>query len=110
MTDLVVRRIGWEFDASVPFLWQPANPNFSIFCNAFTFIAVPFEKYIIDAVRKAQNEFDTDDTVAEEAEAFLRQEAQHAAAHRKHMLALIQRYPALEKCYHDAVSAYDELI
>ncbi len=110
MTDLVVRRIGWEFDASVPFLWQPANPNFSIFCNAFTFIAVPFEKYIIDAVRKAQNEFDTDDTVAEEAEAFLRQEAQHAAAHRKHMLALIQRYPALEKCYDDAVAAYDELI
>ena len=110
MTDLVVRKIGWEFDASVPFLWQPANPNFSIFCNAFTFIAVPFEKYIIDAVRKAQREFDTDARVAAEAEAFLRQEAQHAAAHRKHMLALIERYPALEKCYDDAVAAYDELL
>jgi predicted metal-dependent hydrolase len=110
MTDLVVRKIGWEFDASVPFLWQPANPNFSIFCNAFTFIAVPFEKYIIDAVRKAQHEFDTDARVAAEAEAFLRQEAQHAAAHRKHMLALIDRYPALEKCYDDAVAAYGELL
>jgi predicted metal-dependent hydrolase len=110
MTDLVIRKIGWEFDASVPFLWQPANPNFSNFCNAFTFIAVPFEKYIISAVRKAQHEFDKDPTIAAEAEAFLRQEAQHAAAHRKHMLALVARYPALEKCYEDAVNAYDELI
>ena len=110
MTDLVVRKIGWEFDSNVPFLWQPANPEFSIFCNAFTFIAVPFEKYIIDAVRKAQSEFDSDPVVAAEAEAFLRQEAQHAAAHRKHMLALVERYPALEKCYDDAVDAYKVLI
>lgn len=110
MTDLVVRRIGWEFDASVPFLWQPANPDFSIFCNAFTFIAVPFEKYIIDAVRKAQAQFDSDPVIAAEAEAFLRQEAQHAAAHRKHMLALVERYPALETCYEDAVGAYRKLI
>lgn len=110
MTDLIVRKIGWEFDASVPFLWQPQNPNFSIFCNAFTFIAVPFEKYIIDAVRKAQSEFDSDAVIAAEAQAFLRQEAQHAAAHRKHMLALIERYPALEKCYDDSVDAYRTLI
>lgn len=110
MTDLIVRKIGWEFDASVPFLWQPANPDFSIFCNAFTFIAVPFEKYIIDAVRTAQAEFDSDPVIAAEAEAFLRQEAQHAAAHRKHMLALLERYPALEKCYEDAVAAYRRLI
>jgi predicted metal-dependent hydrolase len=110
MSDLVIRKIGWDFDASVPFLWQPANPNFSNFCNAFTFIAVPFEKYIISAVRKAQCEFDKDPIVAAEAEAFLRQEAQHAAAHRKHMLALVARYPALEQCYEDAVRAYDELI
>lgn len=110
MTDLVVRKLNWEFDASVPFLWQPENPNFSMFCNAFTFIAVPFEKYIIDAVRKAQSEFSNDSSVAAEAEAFLRQEAQHAAAHRKHMLALIERYPALEQCYDDAVAAYGDLI
>ena len=110
MTDVVVRKISWVFDDDVPFLWQPDNPDFSIFGNAFTFIAVPFEKYIIDAVRKAGSAFATDDGVAAEAEAFLRQEAQHAAAHRKHMLALIERYPALERCYDDAVAAYADLI
>ena len=110
MTDLVVRKIAWEFDGSVPFQWQPANPNFGIFCNAFTFIAVPFEKYIISSLRQAQDRLNEDSDVAAEAEAFLRQEAQHAAAHRKHMLALIERYPALEQCYQDTVQSYDDLI
>jgi len=110
MTDLVVRKIAWEFDGSVPFLWQPANPSFGIFCNAFTFIAVPFEKYIISSLRQAQDRLAEQADVAEEAEAFLRQEAQHASAHRKHMLGLIERYPALEQCYQDTIRSYDDLI
>ncbi|WP_232078870.1 hypothetical protein [Mycobacterium florentinum] len=60
MTDLVVRKMAFRFDATVPFLWQPANPQFGIFCNAFTFIAVPFEKYIIAALRQAQDRLSTD--------------------------------------------------
>jgi hypothetical protein len=28
VTDLVVRRITWEFDDSVSFMWQSKNPNF----------------------------------------------------------------------------------
>jgi predicted metal-dependent hydrolase len=110
MTNLVVRKIPWEFEGEVPFLWQPANPNFSLFCNVFTFIAVPFERYIVSAVRKAGDRLNDDPGVAAEADAFLRQEAQHAAAHRKHMLALVQRYPELERCYQDAVAAYDDLV
>ncbi|OBK75625.1 metal-dependent hydrolase [Mycobacterium sp. 1164985.4] len=110
MTDLVIRKIGWEFDAGVPFKWQPANPNFGLFCNAFTFIAVPFERYIVSAVRTAADRFADNPVVVDEADAFLKQEAQHAAAHRKHMLALIARYPELEQCYTDACAAYDALI
>ncbi len=110
MTQLVVRKISWDFDATVPFMWQPANPNFGLFCNAFTFIAVPFERYIVAVVRKAADLLSGDPDVAAEAEAFLRQEAQHAAAHRKHMIALVGRYPELQRCYDDACRAYDELI
>ncbi|OMC41380.1 hypothetical protein A5740_23210 [Mycobacterium sp. GA-1841] len=110
MTDLVVRKIRWDFDPTVPFLWQPANPNFAMFCNAFTFIAVPFERYLIKALRQAQDVFDRAPTVAAEADAFLRQEGQHAAAHRKHMAALIARYPGLERAYGSATEAFDELI
>jgi len=28
MTELVVCKIPWEFDASVPVMWQPRNPSF----------------------------------------------------------------------------------
>lgn len=110
MTKLVIRKISWEFDASVPFMWQPANPDFGLFCNAFTFIAVPFERYIVGAIRMAADRFAADPAIAAEADAFLKQEAQHAAAHRKHMLALIERYPDLEQCYADACAAYDALL
>ena len=110
MTDLVIRKIPWEFDASVPFMWQPRNPSFGLFCNAFTFIAVPFERYIVSVVRKAADLLGTDPAVSAEADAFLRQEAQHASAHRKHMLALVTRYPELERCYEDACNAYDQLL
>jgi predicted metal-dependent hydrolase len=108
MTDLVIRKMPFDFDEPVEFNWQPGNPEFSVFCNAFTFVAVPFEKYIIKVIRAAQDRF-TDPSVAQEAEAFLRQEAQHSAAHRKHMLALIERYPALEGVYDRAMARYDEL-
>lgn len=110
MTELVVRKIRWEFDDTVPFMWQPTNPNFGIFCNVFTFIAVPFEKFIIKALRQAQDRFDEAPDVAAEADAFLRQEGQHAAAHRKHMTALIAQYPGLERAYEDATRAFDRLI
>jgi predicted metal-dependent hydrolase len=110
MTDLVVRKIRWEFDDTVPFMWQPNNPNFGIFCNVFTFIAVPFERYLIKALRQAQDRFDEVPEIATEADAFLRQEGQHAAAHRKHMTALVARYPGLERAYEDATRAFDKLI
>jgi hypothetical protein len=72
VTDLVVRKIPWEFDASVPFMWQPANPHFGLACNAFTFIAVAFERYIVLALRQAQDKLNEDPDVAAEAELFLR--------------------------------------
>jgi predicted metal-dependent hydrolase len=110
MTDLVIRKIRWDFDEAVPFLWQPANPNFGMFCNVFTFIAVPFERYLIKALSQGQARFDESPDIAAEADGFLRQEAQHASAHRKHMSALIAQYPGLERAYEDATRCFDDLI
>ena len=109
MTDLVIRRIRWQFDGGVPFLWHPNNAAFGMFCTVFTFIAVPFEHYIIKALKPTQATF-IDPAVAAEADAFLRQEGQHAAAHRKHMDALIAAYPGLQRAYDDATAAFDELV
>jgi predicted metal-dependent hydrolase len=109
MASLKVRRPAFRIDASVPFQWQPANPSFGLFANAFTFLAIAFERYIVSATREAMPRI-TDPAIAEEADAFLRQEAQHARAHRVHANAMIAQYPGLAETLAAANAAYDELL
>ncbi len=108
MTDLEVRRISFDFDETVPFAWHPTNPEFGITMNAIGLFIIAFEKYVVDAVRAATPRI-TDPTVAEEADAFLRQEAQHARAHRGHMRALFGRYPGLKDTLDAVTSSYQQL-
>jgi predicted metal-dependent hydrolase len=109
MTSLTVRRPPFQIDASVPFQWQPANPSFGLFGNTFTFLAIAFERYIVSATRQAMSRI-TEQTVAEEADAFVRQEAQHARAHRLHANAMIAQYPGLEETFAATNAAYDQLL
>ncbi len=109
MTELTVRRPKFQIDATVPFQWQPANPSFGLFGNTFTFLVIAFERYIISAIRQAIPRM-TDPTVAEEADAFTRQEAQHARAHRAHAKAMIDQYPGLKETSAAADAAYDHLL
>ena len=109
MTDLIVRKMPWVFDTSVPFQWQPANPLVGIFGNVFTFFAVPFEQYIISALRDAKDQV-TDPAVAEEMEAFVRQEGQHSWAHRKHMNTLTKQYPGLKETQREVSELFDDLL
>ena len=109
MSQLVVRRPDFRIDASVPFQWQPANPSFGLFGNTFTFLAIAFERYIVSATRQAMSRIH-DDAVAEEAGLFLRQEAQHARAHRAHAKAMIAQYPALDATLTAAEAAFDQLL
>lgn len=108
MTNVVIRSIPFKFDASVPFQWQPNNPNFGVFCNSFTFFAVPFERFIVAVVRELRKVVDDSEVLAE-ADAFVKQEAQHASAHRKHMLALIEQYPGLAGIDDEATAMFEEL-
>jgi predicted metal-dependent hydrolase len=109
MTSLTVRRPPFQIDETVPFQWQPANPSFGLFGNTFTFLAIAFERYIVSATRQAMPRF-TDEAIAEEADLFIRQEAQHARAHRAHAKAMIAQYPGLEEVSTATNAAYDELL
>lgn len=109
MTNLTARSPRFGIDGTVPFQWQPANPSFGLFGNTFTFLAVAFERYIVAATRQAVPRF-TSAAVAEEADAFVRQEAQHARAHGAHAKAMISQYPGLDETYAAANAAYDELL
>ncbi|MGE2815115.1 metal-dependent hydrolase [Mycobacterium heidelbergense] len=108
MTELTVRRIRFDFAEPVPVVWQPHNPLFSHAVNLMSFIAICFEKMIVEAVREATPHF-TDSGVAAEASAFLRQEAQHANAHRQHITALIRRYPGLQETLDAIMASYDDM-
>jgi hypothetical protein len=44
MTKFMVDKFPWDFDASVPSMWQSANPGLGLFCNTFTSIAAPLER------------------------------------------------------------------
>ena len=85
------------------------QPSFGLFGNTFTFLAIAFERYIVAATREAMPRI-TDPAVAAEADAFLRQEAQHARAHRLHANAMIARYPGLQETFAATNAAYDELL
>jgi hypothetical protein len=76
--------------------------------NATSILAIGFEQMIVAAVTEA-TPLITDPAVAAEATAFLRQEAQHSASHRKHVMALIRRYPGLQKAFDDSMALFDEV-
>jgi predicted metal-dependent hydrolase len=106
---LQVRKPPFQIDETVPFQWQPANPAFGLFGNVFTFLAIAFERYLVAATRQGLDRI-TDPAVAEEADLFVRQEAQHARAHRAHAMAMIAHHPGLQETYDALGAAYDELL
>jgi predicted metal-dependent hydrolase len=108
MTNLKIRHIPFRFDDTVPFQWNPSNPEFGLIANCIGFLIVSMEKMIVSVVRKVLPRI-TDPAAAEEAEAFLRQEGLHAGAHRLHIRALLSRYPGLHETVHEINTSFRRL-
>jgi predicted metal-dependent hydrolase len=107
---LKLRKPPFKFDAeNTPWLWQPNNPDFSELCNAISFAAPAFERYIVKVVQQAAPRL-AGTSMEQEADDFLRQEAQHARMHRRHVAALVDHYPALVETQEKIDQAYDDLI
>ena len=106
MTTLQIRRVQFNFEDDVDFCWQPEHPEFALEMNMIGLMIIGFEKYIVDATRSAMP-FITDPAALEEADAFLRQEAQHARVHRMHAKALFRKYPGLKDVVDGVVADYD---
>lgn len=108
MSDLEVRRIPFDFDDTVPFHWQPAAPDVAVMLNAVGVLAVGFEKHIVASTRAAIPLI-KDPEVAAEAEGFLRQEAQHANSHRRHLAALARTHPGIQGVVDRVVERFNAL-
>ncbi|WP_201797523.1 metal-dependent hydrolase [Mycobacterium avium] len=110
MKRLTVRKPPFTFPSGdTPFLWQPANPDFSELCNAISFAAPAFERYIVMVLQQAAPRL-KGTAIEAEAEDFLRQEAQHARMHRRHVAALVKQYPALADTQTKIDQAYSDLL
>ena len=109
MTDLHIRKIDFSFDETIPFQWLPSHPKFGLMANAISIIAIAFEKFIVTSTRRAIPLI-ADPVAAEEAEAFLRQEAQHAKNHRRHVTALVRQFPGLQQTVDAAIASFDRII
>ncbi len=77
--------------------------------NAVSFLAIAFEKMIVSTMAEAKPLL-TDPVIAEEADAFTRQEGQHSMAHRQHARGLIKAYPALKETLDEVIAAFDDLV
>jgi predicted metal-dependent hydrolase len=108
MTHLKVRNIPFRFDDSVPFQWNPSNPEFGLIANCIGFLIVSMEKMIVSVVRKVLPRI-ADAAAAEEARAFVRQEGLHARAHRLHIRALLSRYPGLQQTVDEIDASFRKL-
>jgi predicted metal-dependent hydrolase len=108
MSDLKVRKLPFKFDETIPFQWQPTNPVFATFLNQLSFFAVPFERYLIRALRDAMPLMSSDEVRAE-AKLFLEQEAQHSLAHKLHVDCLIKHYPGLRESFDKVCRHYEDL-
>jgi predicted metal-dependent hydrolase len=106
MSDLVVRRLPFDFEG-VRFLWNPSNPGFSMWGNSISFGAIGFEAWLVRVMRQVIPQI-RDEAMREEAEQFTEQEAVHAAAHNKHVKALIERYPGLAEARQLATSFFEQ--
>ena len=107
MTALPIRNIPFDFKG-VDFVWNPVNPSFALVMNALSFFAIGLEKYFCQAMRDAEPLI-KDPSVLEEARTFRAQEAIHSMAHRKHVKALIERYPGLQVALDRIVAHFDAL-
>ena len=107
MSHLQVRRIPFTFEG-VEFIWNPSNPGFAILMNMISFMVIGLEKYMCLAMRDAEPLIKRPE-VLEEARLFRAQESIHSQAHRKHVTALIARYPGLAGAMDKAVAHYDAL-
>ncbi|MDX2169933.1 MAG: metal-dependent hydrolase [Deltaproteobacteria bacterium] len=106
---LPVRHLAFRFGDDTPFQWNPANPFFGFAMNCLSFVAPPFERYIVGGLRLAMARIG-DPALRAAADAFLRQEAQHARAHRLHVAALTRQYPGLAEVSAEIERRFDVLL
>lgn len=89
-------RFGWPDD--LPVVWTPATPELAIAADAVSMLMPHAEPYVVATARAAIAEGLIDDPAQVAAtEAYVRQEAQHHAQHRRFNDLLVAQVPGLAR-------------
>jgi uncharacterized protein len=99
---ILVRRVQFAYPADLSAHWHPARPEWSQVVNAASLLMPYLEPYLIDAIREATKQID-DPVLAEEARAYMGQEAHHYKQHRRFNDLLIARG-------YDGIRDYERLL
>lgn len=87
---------------------EPGEPGILGLRQLRLVLVIGLERYFVRAMKDADAHI-TDPEVREEAKLFMQQEAVHSKAHRRHVKALIDRYPGLQGAVDLAIAQYDAL-
>ena len=88
---LPARRIRLDYPPDFDPAWNPRLPEFACAANSVSLLMPYAEPYFVKSVRSALDQLD--EPARAEAEAYVRQEAQHHAQHRRFNDLVGQRYP-----------------
>lgn len=108
MTDLTARRVRFTWPDDADPVWTPRLPELSVAANAVSMLMPHAEPYVVASVRAAVGQMSDersddgtgtamDATLMADARAYLHQEAQHHAQHRRFNDVLVARYPNLAR-------------
>ena len=95
---LTIRRVRFEWPDDLDPVWTPRTPELAIAANAVSLLMPHAEPYVVASTRAALGErLVADPELAEQAQAYVTQEAQHHAQHRRFNDVLIRRFPTLAR-------------
>ena len=99
MTDRVpIRRVRFQWPDDLNPVWTPRVPEMAIAANAVSLLMPHTEPYVVTTVRAAADELEaTDPDLASRAHAYVQQEAQHHAQHRRFNDIIVGHYPSLAR-------------
>lgn len=96
MSEIIARDLKFGIDDSVPSRWSPEQPEFSHVASAFMGALPYLEPYFIQNLREALPLI-ADQRIANDARAFIQQEARHAQQHRDWNQVLARRFPGFDQ-------------
>jgi len=93
-----VRRVRFAWPDDLEPVWIPDLPELALAANAVSLLMPHTEPYVVNSVRSCIDDLRaTDPELADRARAYVSQEAQHHAQHRRFNDILVAHYPSLRR-------------